>query len=162
MVALGRLVMSTRERICAIEVENDALLLTTLRAAEEVRTIDHVGPAELPKADPRMLDIARKIIEQQASNFDPSEFKDRYEDALRALIEEKRKGLPVRPAAAPEKDTNVVNLMDALRKSLQSGAQSAAPATSRAAASQAGTRRPTSAKPRHAGSTTRTSTRGRA
>ena len=62
MVALGRLVMSTRERICAIEVEEDALLLTTLRAAEEVRSIDDVGPVELPKADPRMLDIARKII----------------------------------------------------------------------------------------------------
>jgi DNA end-binding protein Ku len=82
MVALGRLVMSTRERICAIEVEEEALLLTTLRTAEEVRAIDEVGPVELPKANPAMLDIARKIIEQQAGKFDPGEFQDRYEDAL--------------------------------------------------------------------------------
>jgi DNA end-binding protein Ku len=119
MVALGRLVMRTRERICALEVEEDALLMTTLRAAEEVRAIDAIEPPELPKPDPRMLDIATKIIEQQAGEFDPSEFKDRYEDALRALIEEKRKGMPVRPQAAPAADTKVVDLMDALKRSLQ-------------------------------------------
>jgi DNA end-binding protein Ku len=51
-----------------------------------------------------MLDTARKIIEQQGGKFDPSEFTDRYEDALRALIEEKPRGLPVRPSAAPEQE----------------------------------------------------------
>jgi DNA end-binding protein Ku len=120
MVALGRLVMSTRERICALEVEEDALLMTTLRTAEEVRAIADVEPPELPKPDPRMLDIAQKIIEQQAGDFDPSEFKDRYEGALRALIEEKRKGMPVRPQVEPAADTKVVDLMDALKRSLQS------------------------------------------
>jgi DNA end-binding protein Ku len=123
MVALGRLVMSTRERICALEVEEDALLMTTLRTADEVRSVEDVGPIDLPKRDPRMLDIAQKIIEQQAGEFDPAEFKDRYEDALRALMEKKRKGLPIRPAAVPEHDGKVVDLMDALRKSLQSGAR---------------------------------------
>ena len=72
MLAIGRLVMSTRERVCAIEIEDDGLVLTTLRTAEEVRDADEIGHPDLPKPDPRMLDIAEKIIEQQSGNFDPS------------------------------------------------------------------------------------------
>ena len=60
------------------------MLLTTLRAAEEVRQAEEFEHPDLPRPDPRMLDIAGKIIEQQAGDFDPSEFQDRYEDALRA------------------------------------------------------------------------------
>ena len=118
MVALGRLVMSTRERICAIEVEEGGLLLTTLRTTEEVREARELEAPELPKPDPRMLDIAGKIIEQQAGDFDPTEFKDRYEDAVRALIQQKMKGRPVMPSYEAEHDEKVVNLMDALRRSL--------------------------------------------
>jgi DNA end-binding protein Ku len=121
MVAIGRLVMSTRERICAIEIEEGGLVLTTLRTAEEVRGIDEVALPELPKPDPRMLQIAEKIVEQQSGDFDPSEFRDRYEDALRALIEDKRRGKPVRPQK-PANDDKVVDLMAALKKSLEGGA----------------------------------------
>jgi DNA end-binding protein Ku len=126
MVAIGRLVMSTRERICAIEIEEDGLILTTLRTAEEVRSVTEVPHSELPKADARMLDIAEKIIDQQSGDFDPSEFTDRYEEALRALIEEKKKGRPVRPAKPANDDTKVVDLMDALRNSLKGGGPSRA------------------------------------
>ena len=65
-----------------------------------------------------MLDIAGKIIEQQAGDFDASEFKDRYEDAWRALIQQKAKGRPVRPTFEAERSEKVVDLMEALRKSL--------------------------------------------
>lgn len=120
MVAIGRLVMSTRERICAIEIEEDALLLTTLRTEEEVRSIEEIGHPDLPKADPKMLEIAEKIVAQQSGDFDPADFKDRYEDALRAMIEKKKKGKPVKAAPAREaEDTNVIDLMAALKKSLQ-------------------------------------------
>ncbi|WP_020697405.1 Ku protein [Reyranella massiliensis] len=120
MVAIGRLVMSTRERVCAIEIEEDALLLTTLRTEEEVRTIEEIGHPDLPKADPKMLEIAEKIVAQQSGDFDPADFKDRYEDALRAMIEKKKKGKPVKAAPAREaEDTNVIDLMAALKKSLQ-------------------------------------------
>lgn len=120
MVAIGRLVMSTRERICAIEIEEDALVMTTLRTAEEVRQLDEIGHPDLPKPDPQMLDIAEKIVAQQSGDFDPEEFTDRYEDALRALIEEKRKGKPVKSTKPREADdTNVIDLMAALKKSLQ-------------------------------------------
>jgi DNA end-binding protein Ku len=119
MVAIGRLVMSTRERICALESHGDGLVLTTLRIAEEVRSEDEIGHPDLPKPDPRMLDIAEKIIEQQSGDFDPSHFNDRYEEALRALIEEKKKGKPVAPSrAANDSEGSVVDLMEALRRSL--------------------------------------------
>jgi len=118
MVALGRLVMSTRERICAIEVEDQGMLLTTLRTAEEVRDVSEFTSPELPRPDPRMLDIAGKIIEQQAGDFDPAEFRDRYEDALRGVIEQKMKGRPVKPSADAKQDSKVVDLMAALRASL--------------------------------------------
>ena len=121
MVAIGRLVMSTRERICAIEIEEGGLVLTTLRTAEEVRALDEVALPELPKPDPKMLQIAEKIVEQQSGDFDPSEFTDRYEDVLRAMIEEKRKGNPVKSAKPANDDTKVVDLMAALKKSLEGG-----------------------------------------
>jgi DNA end-binding protein Ku len=121
MVAIGRLVMSTRERICAIEIEEGGLVLTTLRTAEEVRALDEMARPELPKPDPKMLQIAEKIVEQQSGDFDPSEFTDRYEDALRAMIEEKRKGNPVKSAKPANDDAKVVDLMAALKKSLEAG-----------------------------------------
>jgi DNA end-binding protein Ku len=118
-VALGRLVMSTRERVCAIEIEEAGLVLTTLRTAEEVRDVGEVAHPDLPRPDKQMLAIAEKIIEQQSGDFDPAEFTDRYEEALRALIEEKKKGKPVKAAAKPANDDGkVIDLMEALRKSL--------------------------------------------
>jgi DNA end-binding protein Ku len=68
-----------------------------------------------------MLQIAEEIVEQQSGNFDPSEFRDRYEDALRALIEDKIKGRPVKPQK-PANDDKVVDLVAALKKSLEDGA----------------------------------------
>jgi DNA end-binding protein Ku len=124
-VAIGRLVMSTRERICAIEIEEGGLVLTTLRTAEEVRALEDIGHPDLPKPDPQMLQIAEKIIEQQSGDFDPSEFHDRYEDALRALIEEKRKGKPIKPTKPANDDAKVIDLMAALKKSLQGTSQGA-------------------------------------
>jgi DNA end-binding protein Ku len=120
-VAIGRLVMSTRERICAIEIEESGLVLTTLRTAEEVRDVSEVAHPDLPKPDKQMLAIAEKIIEQQSGDFDPTEFTDRYEDALRALIEDKKKGKPVKSAKPANDDGKVVDLMEALRKSLTGG-----------------------------------------
>jgi DNA end-binding protein Ku len=121
MVALGRLVMSTRERICAIEIDENGMLMTTLRTAEEVRDVAQMPDVPLPKPDAQMLAIAEKIVDQQAGEFDPSEFVDRYEDALRELIEEKKKGHVLRKPAPANDDINVVDLMAALRNSLKAG-----------------------------------------
>lgn len=144
MVAIGRLVMSTRERICAIEIEEDGLLLTTLRTHEEVRAADEISHPNLPKADKSMLQIAEKIIEQQTGAFDPGEFTDRYEDALRALIAEKKKGKPVKTAKPEAEDTKVVDLMEALRKSLQGsgGRRDSVPSTATRRTAAGAARRP--------------------
>lgn len=118
-VAIGRLVLHTRERMCALEPRDSGILLTTLRTHDEIRSAEEIFDGGLPKPEGRMLDIAEKIIDQQGGKFDPSRFKDRYEDALRELIARKKKGQPVTSAAPEEKDEKVVDLMEALRKSLK-------------------------------------------
>jgi DNA end-binding protein Ku len=127
-VALGRLVMASRERVVAIEVRAEGMLLTTLRSHDEVRDAAALFDA-IPEVriSPRMVEIAKQIIAQAEGAFDPSEFRDRYEAALRELLERKAAGAkPVRrPEAPPEAsnviDLNVIDLMDALRRSLKSG-----------------------------------------
>jgi DNA end-binding protein Ku len=121
-VALGRVVLHTRERVCALEPRDTGILLTTLRTHDEIRDSSEIFDKHLPKPDRGMLEIAEKIIEQQAAEFNPTEFKDRYEDALRALIARKKKGKPVTAEAEPDEDTGkVVDLMEALKKSLKGG-----------------------------------------
>ena len=124
-VALGRVVMHQRERLVALEPRDNGLLAYTLRSHDEVRKPEEFFD-DIPehKADAQMIAIAEKIIEQQSGPFDPSEFKDRYEDALRALIEEKKKGKGRIAKVEEPQDTNVVDLMEALRRSLgQSGGE---------------------------------------
>ncbi len=120
-VALGRLVMHQRERICALEPREGGILLTTLRTHDEIRSSAGVFDRNLPRPDSRMLEVAEKIIAQQEAEFDPSEFKDRYEDALRDLIKRKAKGEEVVKSEEPEDEEKVVDLMDALRRSLKGG-----------------------------------------
>src|SRR3984885_2901712 len=118
-VALGRVVLHTRERVCALEPRDTGILLTTLRTHDEIRSSSEIFDKHLPKPEKGMLEIAEKIIEQQASEFDPTEFKDRYEDALRDLIARKKKGKPVTAEEEPEDDGKVVDLMEALKQSLK-------------------------------------------
>jgi DNA end-binding protein Ku len=148
-VALARIVLSQRERIVALEARGTLLQMTTLRTHDEVRLVGQdIDEPVLPKADRSMLDIAEKIIEQRAGEFDPSEFTDRYEKAVKELIEKKSQGMtPVAPPVT-EETTNVVNLMDALRKSLGAEPDRQARAPSKTADEQA--RRPKPAKPKAA------------
>lgn len=120
-VALGRVVMHQRERICALEPRDGGILLTTLRTHDEIRSADEVFDRNLPRPDPRMLEIAEKIIAQQAAEFDPTAFNDRYEDALRELIARKKRGEELVSSEEPEQEEKVVDLMDALRRSLKGG-----------------------------------------
>lgn len=128
-VALGRVVMHQRERLLAIEPRDEGMVAWTLRSRREVRDAAAYFDA-IPdrKADPAMIQIARKIIEQQEGPFDPETFTDRYEDALRALIQEKRKGKGRKVQVETPEDTNVVDLMEALKKSLGGPARKAKPA----------------------------------
>jgi DNA end-binding protein Ku len=120
-MALGRLVMHTRERLMAIEPRGKGLMAYTLRMANEVKAADDAF-AGIPQGKPskQMIEIAWKLIEQKEADFTPDEFVDRYEMALKDLIEEKRKGHKPARSAEPS-DTNVIDLMAALTKSLSHG-----------------------------------------
>jgi DNA end-binding protein Ku len=125
-IALGRIVMATRERILALEPRGKGILAYTIRSDAEVRQPDEIFKGISDKAaDPAMISIAEKIIEQQEGPFDPSQFVDRYEEALKALIEDKKKGHKPAKVAEPD-DTNVVDLMSALRASLGAKGKTAA------------------------------------
>ncbi len=117
-IALGRIVLSTRERILALEPRGRGILAYSLRSDDEVRNPDEMfASISDAKPDAAMISIAEKIIEQLDGPFDPTQFVDRYEQALKALIADKQKGHKVTVSTEPD-DTNVVDLMSALRASL--------------------------------------------
>jgi len=117
-VALGRLVMHQRERLMALEPRDKGIVAFSLRANREVKAAsDFFDQIPAAKPSPQMVEIATKIIEQQEGPFDPSQFNDRYEDALRALIKEKEKGKTIAKPAEP-KEAEVIDLMEALKRSL--------------------------------------------
>jgi len=132
-IALGRVVMHQRERMLAMEPRDTGMIAWSLRTHDEVRDpADFFDDIPGKTADPQMISIAEKIIEQQEGKFDPSQFNDRYEDALRALIDEKRAGKGRKVTAPEPDDGKVVDLMAALRNSL-GGKGKPAPAKAKAA-----------------------------
>jgi len=131
-VAIARLVMSSRERVVTIGAREKGMFVTTLRDPREVRsTAAYFDEIPEIKADPEMLQLAEKLIEQKVTHFDPKQYEDRYETALMEMIKEKLKGHKPIIAAAPERG-NVINLMDALKASLGQ-AKPAAPSKSKTA-----------------------------
>jgi DNA end-binding protein Ku len=115
VVARGRVTLSRRERMVMVEPRGTGMALFTLRSADEVRT-SQFGSAE-GDLDPEMVAIAVAIIRKRAGKFEPSMFRDRYQDALRRLIDAKMRGLTIKPPAAPKRSP-VIDLMAALKRSL--------------------------------------------
>jgi DNA end-binding protein Ku len=145
-IALGRVVIGTRERILALEPRGKGILAYTIRTDAEVRDPDEIFD-QISDAKPNeaMISIAEKIIEQQEGPFDPSQFVDRYEEALKALIEEKTKGHKPAKVAEPD-DTNVVDLMAALRASLAAKGATAPKGEGKAKPTKASAAKPKSRK----------------
>jgi len=124
MVAIGRVVLTSREHVIAIAPRGKGLMGTLLRYPYEVRAADEYF-ADIPdiKLGKDMMDLARHIVETKSGHFNPQKFEDNYEHALKELIEKKAKGEKIevpkeRPAG------KVINLMDALRRSVQEEAGS--------------------------------------
>jgi DNA end-binding protein Ku len=120
MVAIGRVVLTSREHIIALEPLDNGLMGTLLRYPYEVRDekeyFDEIQDVKITKD---MLDLAKHIVTQKAADFEPEKFEDHYEAALADLINAKRNGKTIGPKPRPRGE-NVVDLMDALKKSLAS------------------------------------------
>ncbi|QDW37741.1 Ku protein [Bradyrhizobium sp. KBS0727] len=130
-VAIGRVVLTNREHIIALEPLDNGLMGTLLRYPYEVRSekeyFDDIQDVKITKD---MLDLAKHIVEQKSGSFEPDQFEDRYEQALIDLINQKRNGLGTTAKAAPKSGGNVINLMDALKRSL-AGEKQASPAAAK-------------------------------
>jgi len=125
-VAIGRVVLTNREHIIALEPLGKGLMGTLLRYPYEVRSeTEYFGDIQDVKITKDMLDLARHIVEQKSASFDPEEFEDHYEAALIDLINKKRAGIRITAKAPAKTGDNVINLMDALKRSLASEKQSA-------------------------------------
>jgi DNA end-binding protein Ku len=140
---IARVVISRRERMVLLEPLGKGIMATMLRYPYEVRGeqpyFEDIPELDIPK---EMRDLAGHIIETKSADFEPAKFEDRYENAMIELVKSKETG---RPVAAPEapRPSNVVNLMDALRKSIAAEP----PAASKKAASKTSAERaPKSAK----------------
>src|SRR6202021_1985627 len=116
-VAIGRVVPTNREHIIALEPLDKGLMGTLLRYPYEVRSEkEYFDDIQDVKVTKDMLDLAKHIVEQKSGSFEPEKFDDRYESALVDLINHKRNGMPMEKAV-PKSSGNVINLMDALKRS---------------------------------------------
>ncbi|KTF69104.1 Ku protein [Sphingomonas sp. HT-1] len=126
-VGLGQLAMRGREYIVSLKPCGRGMILETLRYADEVQKAQgYFREIADSEPDPELLDLAQTLIEKKASKFDPKGFHDRYVDALRNLIEKKKKAKGAKvieedPDKADSRGSNVVDLMAALKKSLGPG-----------------------------------------
>jgi DNA end-binding protein Ku len=117
-VAIGRVVLTNREHIIALEPMDKGLMGTLLRYPYEVRSADeYFDDIQDVKVTKDMLDLARHIVNQKSGRFEPEKFEDQYEAALVDLINQKRAGKPITPKERPSSG-NVVDLMEALRRSV--------------------------------------------
>jgi DNA end-binding protein Ku len=141
LVGIARVVLYRRERLLMIQPRGKGILATSLRYKNEVRAKDaYFDDLPAVKISPEMLALAIHILESKRAHFDPSKFDDRYEKALKDLIKAKRAGKePPEPPSAPP--SNVINLMDALRRSVKSDRGG------RAVSSRGSARRPSSRSP---------------
>jgi Ku protein len=119
-VALARIVMAHREHIIMLEPLGKGILGTTLRYDYEVRKEnEYFAHVPSPRISKDMVELATHILESKATKFDPEKFKDEYEQALRKLVQRKAKGHTIEGPEPPERPSNVINLMDALRESIK-------------------------------------------
>jgi DNA end-binding protein Ku len=147
LVGLARVVLYNHEHLLMLEPLGKGIKATVLRQQEDIRNSrDYFSEIENKKIPKDMLELAEHILKTKRGHFNPSKFSDRYEDALKALVKVKQAGKA--PPPAPTRPSNVINLMDALRRSVRSergnGGESSPSrrGKSRATSSQAPVRKP--------------------
>jgi DNA end-binding protein Ku len=154
-MGIGQFVMRGREYIAALKPCGDGMLIETLRFADEVREaaplFADIGKG---KSDTELLNLAKELIERKSGDFDPEIFKDKYTDALRDLIEaraKKTKPVEVEDEELPSEGAQVIDLVEALKKSVRQNRTEKAPARTPAKAAAAKTKPAKSKARRKAG-----------
>jgi DNA end-binding protein Ku len=128
MAALGRVVLAKRERVIMLQPWDKGLMGTTLRYPYELRDVkEYFDDIPTVKLEPDMLKLAEQILQSKAADFDPSKFVDHYEEAVVEMLKKKQAGMPVSREHAAPRPQNVVNLMDALRRSIAQEQAASAP-----------------------------------
>lgn len=128
MAALGRVVLAKRERVIMLAPWDKGLIGTTLRYPYEIRdTKEYFDDIPSVQLDPDMLELAENILQSKATDFEPSQFADHYEEAVVEMLKKKQAGMPISREQAAPRAQNVVNLMDALRRSIAEEKAVAAP-----------------------------------
>jgi len=135
VTALGRVVMNKRERVIAIEPWGKGLLGTSLHYSYEIRKAeDYFDDIPEVKIAPDMLKLAEHIVEGKEGEFQPDLFADHYEEAVVEIIKKKQAHIPLaKSAEKPSAPKNVINLMDALRKSVSDKARDSTKTPAKAA-----------------------------
>ncbi len=148
-VALGQLAMRGREYVVSLKPCGRGIVLETLRYADEVQKAQNYF-RDIGEADPdeELLELAEALIDRKTARFDPSKFHDRYVEALEDLIERKRKGKTIHAEEEekPARSMNVVDLMAALKRSIEKPGDSPAKTPARKTAAKSGTKK-AAAKP---------------
>jgi len=126
-IAIGRIAMGGKERVAALQPRDGVLMLTTLRGAEEIRRREEVVPeVEAAQAGKAEVELAQQLIKGKSVAFDAKKYPDRYQAALKQLVEAKLEGKEIE-APPPQHTARIINLMDALKKSVaESGDKPAA------------------------------------
>ncbi len=128
MAALGRVVLGKRERVIMLQPWDKGLMGTTLRYPCDIKdTNDYFDDIPNVKIEPDMLKLAEHILQSKATDFDPSQFVDRYEEAVAEMLKKKQAGIQVSRENAAPRPQNVESLMDALRRSMAQEEAASAP-----------------------------------
>lgn len=134
-IGLGQLAMRGHEYLCSLKPCGRGMVLETLRYADEVNTANQFFRG-IPDTKPpeELLELAMALIDKRTAAFDPARFHNRYDEALRALIDAKRGNKPAKPEPAPVSPSNVIDLMAALKASIEKGGTAPAEKVAKSAA----------------------------
>ena len=122
-VGVGTFVMRQREHLAVLRPAGKALMLTTMRFADELRSAEDLDLPGDEKLGKKEIELAKKLVDTLADDWDPKEYRDTYHETLRAAIEQKLEGREVETLSEARKPARVVNLMKALEESLKTGAR---------------------------------------